>query len=137
MGEGGYSSLSQYLNNAEIGKKKSTAYSYYRIYKFYIVDIEAEEGIIASTQVNRLLRYLPILKKKEKSEAKMIAEEIRAKTNNDYFEDINQHVNETKIVERPYVRVCRACHKYKVMAHIESLCDCKDENILQPTGHTQ
>lgn len=109
IGEGGYESFSQFLNNPEIGLRTSTAYLYIRIYEFYIGRLGLSEGRVTEIPLNRLMRLLPALKQKSESEAKEIIERVGGLTNYDYDVEVKERKLES---DRPKLYVDKESGKY-------------------------
>lgn len=98
MGEGGFDTFTHFLNNQEVGLRQSTAYLYIRIYEYYVLELGITEDEVIKIPVSRLMRLLPILKLKDKAEAKELIEGIGQMTNY----DSDQEIKEKKLyVERP------------------------------------
>ena len=84
LGEGGFDTFQQFLNNAEIGLRPSTAYLYIRIYEYYYERLQLTQEEVLAIPINRLMRLLPVLKEKTDSEAKAVIEKISGLTSYDY-----------------------------------------------------
>jgi hypothetical protein len=123
LGDGGFDTFINFLNNPEIGLRQSTAYSYIRIYEYYIERLEMTEEDVLAIPINRLQRLLPALKGKEDGEAKELITNIGMMTNYDY----DQEVKEQKLVsDRPLMYCCKECAKYKIEYHEKDICKCDD-----------
>lgn len=125
IGEGGFDTFEQFINNPEIGLRYSTAYLYIRIYEYYVERLKLLQEQVIRVPVNRLMRLLPVLKKKDDDEARGIVEEISEVTNYDY----DQLLIEKKLdlPDRPRVYRCKECGKWKVEIKPEQLCNCEKE----------
>lgn len=98
MGEGGFDTFTQFVNNPEIGLRQSTAYLYIRVYEYYVLELGMGEEDVVKIQITRLMRLLPVLKTKPKDEAKELIENIGQMTNH----DADVEMKEKKLtVERP------------------------------------
>lgn len=90
IGEGGYDTFHHFLNNPEIGIPQSTAYLYIRVYEYYVFKLKMLEAEIIAIPINRLMKLLPALKKKEDEEAKALISSIGFMTNTDYGKEIEE-----------------------------------------------
>lgn len=109
LGEGGYDTFQQFLNNHEIGLRPSTAYLYIRIYEYYIERLQLLPAQIIEIPINRLMRLLPSLKQKEDEESKQIVENISTLTNYDFDVEVKEKSLETK---RPILYKDKETGKY-------------------------
>lgn len=125
LGEGGFDTFEQFINNPEIGLRYSTAYLYIRIYEYYVEQLQLLEEQIIKIPLNRLMRLLPILKEKEESEAKEIVEQAAAVTNYDFDQVLKER--NIEFAKRPRVYICKICGKWRVEIDPEDLCTCKRE----------
>lgn len=96
MGNGGFDTFGDFINNPEIGLKQSTAYLYIRVYEYYIERLEFEEQDLVLYPLNRLMKLLPHLKKKPDEEAKQILISIGNMTDFDYSIEVKEKKLNTK-----------------------------------------
>jgi hypothetical protein len=123
LGNGGYDTFIQYLNNPEIGLRQSTAYLYIRIYEYYILKLQMTEEEIIKTPINRLMRLLPHVKKMENEKAIELIEQSAQLTNYDYDEELKERKLFSK---RPIVYQCKECGKWVIEYHEKDICQCDD-----------
>ena len=121
LGEGGFDTFKDFLNNPEIGIRPATAYLYIRIYEYYIEQLKLSTEEVVQIPINRLMRLLPALKEKENNEAKQIVEEIQNLTSYDFDVVIGEKHLE---VDKPLVYKCKVCGKWKIEYKPEQLCSC-------------
>ena len=93
MGNGGFETFGDFINNPEIGLKQSTAYLYIRVFEYYVERLEFTEKQLITYPLNRLMKLLPHLKKKSDEEAKELLTNIGNMTDFDY----NIEVKEKKL----------------------------------------
>jgi len=109
LGKGGFDTFQQFLNNAEIGLRPSTAYLYIRIYEYFYERLKLTQEEIVAIPITRLMRLLPILKEKDDIEAKKIVEKVSGLTTYDY----DQIINEDKLeIDKPYLFQDKETGKY-------------------------
>lgn len=63
LGDGGFDTFGEFLENPEIGIKPSTSYAYIRVYEFYIEKYGFTVDELGSGNFGRLQTLLPTLKK--------------------------------------------------------------------------
>ncbi len=90
IGEGGYETFGQFLNNPEIGLPQSTAYLYIRVYEYYVQRLGLPEKEVIEVPINRLMRLLPSLKQREDQESREIVSNIGKMTNYDYGKEVQE-----------------------------------------------
>lgn len=90
MGNGGFDSFKDFINNPEIGLKQSTAYLYIRVFEYYIERLQFEENKLIEYPLNRLMKLLPHLKKKSDEEAKELLISIGNMTDFDYSIEVKE-----------------------------------------------
>ena len=93
MGNGGFETFGDFINNPEIGLKQSTAYLYIRVFEYYVERLQFSESVLIGYPLNRLMKLLPHLKKKSDEEAKELLTNIGNMTDFDY----NIEVKEKKL----------------------------------------
>jgi len=121
LGEGGFDTFRDFLNNPEIGIRESTAYLYIRIYEYYIERLKIPTEEVVQIPLNRLMRLLPRLKEREDEEAREIVNEIQNVTTYDF----DVIVGEKQLdVDKPLVYRCKVCGKWKIEYKPEQLCTC-------------
>jgi len=98
LGEGGFDSFQQFLNNAEIGFRPATAYLYIRLYEYYIERLKLAVEEVVEVPMNRLMRLLPALKQKTDKESIEIVQNFKTLTNFDFDKELKEKKLET---ERP------------------------------------
>lgn len=102
-----YETFEQFLEDPDIGLRKSTAYLYIRVYEFYFVKLGMEKDEIIRIPLNRMMRLMPALKgmveqqdgEKGIERAVETITNLGAMSNRDYDDE----VRENKLVnyERP------------------------------------
>lgn len=91
LGEGGFDTFKDFLNNPEIGlNKPSTEYLYIRVYEFYIETLGLDENDVVKYPLNRLMRLLPQLRKLDPDKAKEQVEELMMMTNVDFYDEVKK-----------------------------------------------
>ena len=90
IGDGGFDTFQDFLNNPEIAVKPSTAYLYIRIYEYYVDRLGLLEQEVIEIPVNRLMRALPALKKLDDDKAKEMITDIKYMTNQDYEIEVKE-----------------------------------------------
>lgn len=124
LGEGGYETFDQFLNDPDIGiRKASTLYLYIRIYEYYCLQLAMPEDEVVTIPINRLMYLLPALKEKSNEEAKGIVEQIAPLTTHDY----DVVVKEKGLIDnqRPKVYRHKVCGKWIVDVDTGLLCHCE------------
>jgi len=121
LGEGGFDTFRDFLNNPEIGIRESTAYLYIRIYEYYVERLKIPTEEVVQIPLNRLMRLLPRLKEREDEEAREIVNEVQNVTTYDF----DVIVGEKQLdVDKPLVYRCKVCGKWKIEYKPEQLCTC-------------
>jgi len=112
LGDGGFDSFIQFLNNAEVGISQASAYLYIRVFEFYVQRLKMLEDEVIAIPLNRLQRLLPVIKNKEDNEAKQIIEETGKLTSYDF----DKETKERKLVDakRPIVYKDKETDKYVI-----------------------
>lgn len=124
MGEGGFDTFQQFLNNPEIGLKPSTAYLYIRIYEYYQLELHMGEEEIIKTPINRLMTLMPHLKKMKDKDAKKLVEDTQDLTNYDFKEEMAER---ELVVQKPSVYLHSECNKYRIEYKEDQICQCDGE----------
>jgi hypothetical protein len=123
LGEGGYDTFPQFLNNPEVGLSYSTAYLYIRIYEYYVLNLKLDEEQVIKTPLNKLMRMLPYLKTIENKEAVEFLEKSLELTNYDFNEELKDKQVQS---DRPVTYRCVDCEKWRVEYHEKDICQCDD-----------
>jgi len=110
LGEGGFATFGQFLNNSEISRlAPSTIMAYIRIYEYYIERLQLIEGQLLDIGTNRLQKLLPRLKVKPDEEAKEILQDIGILTHDDYKKEVRERGLD---IERPSVYMDKNTGRY-------------------------
>jgi hypothetical protein len=88
LGNGGFDSFLDFINNPEIGISQSSCYLYIGVYEFYVEELELPETEVMTIPLNRLMRLKAPLKKMPKDKAKQIIQDMAHLTNTDYYLEI-------------------------------------------------
>ena len=109
LGKGGFDTFQQFLNNAEIGLRPSTAYLYIRLYEYFLERLKLTQEEILAIPITRLMRLLPVLKEKTDEEAKQIVSKITNLTTYDFDVVVGEDKLET---DRPSLFKDKETGKY-------------------------
>lgn len=109
LGKGGFDTFQQFLNNAEIGIRPSTAYLYIRIFEYFMERLKMTQAEVLDIPITRLMRLLPVLKEKTDDEAKKIVEKISGLTTYDFDVVVGEDKLET---DRPTLFKDKETGKY-------------------------
>ncbi len=91
LGEGGFDTWMDFLNNPEIGIGSSTARLYITIYEQYVLRLGMSENDVAQLPVVRLQKLLPIISKEDDLEkAKELVNTVGLVTNQDFRQIIRE-----------------------------------------------
>jgi len=119
LGEGGYDTFEQFVQNPEVGLRHSTARLYMRIYSYYIEQLKLPQADVTKIPLNRLMRLLPSLKKMEDDEARKVIVDVTPLTSSDF----DAHVAEKKFEqERPMLKRCKDCGGWVFEFKPEMMC---------------
>lgn len=102
IGDGGFDTFIDFLNNPEIGLRQSTAYLYIRIYEYYFLQLKIPQQELIEMPISRLMKLLPALKKMPDEKAIETIQRIAPLTSYDYDVEVRENNLET---ERPKLYV--------------------------------
>lgn len=84
LGEGGYDSFVDFVNNPELGMRYPTAMLYIRVAEYYHLKLDIGTDELSRISLFKLMRLLPVLKKKDDSESREIIKDVGNLTNYDF-----------------------------------------------------
>lgn len=122
LGDGGYDSFEQFIQNAEIGLSYSTARLYIHVYEVYVERLKFSIEEILSVPLYRLQKLKSYIQKKTRKEAEEVIENAKVLTGRDFRE----YLYEQKIEEKPLYIIarCKRCGKIKIVLQEEHRCSC-------------
>jgi len=91
MGDGGFDSYADFLNNPEIGFSDKSAYVYTSVYEFYVLKLQMDPESIKDIPLNRLKRMIPLLKDKTVEDAKKAIESTNGQTSKDFEKTVEEN----------------------------------------------
>jgi len=131
LGDGGFDTFSDFLNNPEIGIRKSTAYVYIGIYEEYRLRLGMSEEDIVEVPINRLMRLRPQIANKEVTEALEIVGDLSVMTNYDF--DLESTERGYRIIEKPIIYQSKETDRWVIEFSpeiTEKIINVKDKSIL-------
>jgi hypothetical protein len=84
LGEGGADTFNDFIQNAEIGLRPSTAYLYIGVYEEYILRLGMSREEVSQIPLNRLMRLKTVVKELEEEQAVETVRDLGVLTNFDY-----------------------------------------------------
>lgn len=121
MGQGGYDTWEHFLNNPEVGLRRSTAYLYIRIYEYYIEKLKMKEDEVTAIPINRLMRILPKVKEMSDEQAKEFTQSIGYMTSHDFDAELKDRGMD---YSRPLLRTDKNCGRYIFEFDSKDMCHC-------------
>ncbi len=109
LGDGGYDTFMDFINNPEIGLSQSSCFLYMGVYEFYIEKLELSEIEVSAIPLTRLMRAKAGLKKLPVEEAREKILDYGAMTNRDYWYEAQQDGIEP---EKPFLYLDKESGKY-------------------------
>lgn len=123
----GFRSFNDFLLNAEIGLRRTTAYMYIKIYELYVERLGLEASELQKIPVTRLYRLVPYVEKEIKEgkekEMRLLVQDIEHMPNFSFDEEVKARGMETK---KPMVRRDAKTGKYFIEFLPDSILYIKD-----------
>lgn len=119
LGEGGFDTWSNFLENAEVSFRPQTARLYIQVYELYIDRLGFNQEDLEGIALYRLQRLMPPLREKTDTEARELVEQAREMTTRD-FDLVLQGQGFTP--EKPLFYRCKDCGKWKIEIKANQLC---------------
>ena len=134
MGNGGFDTYRDFLDNPEISFSESAAYEYTSVYEFYCLKQGYTPDQLQEYPLNRLKRLIPLLKDKENpEEIKKQIEDVRGQTSRDFEATISPIAP-----DKPQVYIDKETLKwiikFKPEITLKIININNGENILQPVS---
>lgn len=109
LGNGGYDTFLEFINNPEISISQGTVYNYIRTYEFYILKLDMNPDDVMRISTPRLIAMIPVLKDKTIEEAKEEILQMGALTHTDYLQQRTEKGYEQ---EKPNLYLDKLTNKY-------------------------
>jgi hypothetical protein len=132
MGNGGFDTYRDFLDNPEISFSEPAAYEYTSVYEFYCLKHGYQLEDLQDFPLNRLKRLIPLLKNEQEPEkVKQQIESVRGQTSRDFEASISPIAP-----DKPQVYIDKESLKwvikFKPETTLEIINITNGENILQP-----
>jgi len=137
MGNGGFDTYTDFLNNPEIGFSEQSAYVYTSVYEFYIIKLGMTAAELKEMPLNRLKRLIPLLRDKSVEDAKKLLEKTNGQTSKDFEKTIGE---ENIAPDKPEVYIDTESTKWIIRFKPECVLKIinirNGQNILEPVRST-